>query len=88
MNNGDVINRLDVVRKYNPHLNNVDAKSPLTVGNGRFCFTADVTDQEPASHQHTQRRRRGRRRWTRAGRSRDSSRSAEPWTSRRRRDGS
>ena len=46
MNNGDVINRLDVVRKYNPHLNNVDAKSPLTVGNGRFCFTADVTGMQ------------------------------------------
>lgn len=46
MNNGDVINRLDVVRKYTPHLNNVDAKSPLTVGNGRFCFTADVTGMQ------------------------------------------
>ena len=39
MNNGDVINRLDVVKKYNPHLSNADAKSPLRVGNGRFCFT-------------------------------------------------
>lgn len=38
MNNGDVINRLDVVRKYNPHLNNVDAKSPLTVGNWQVLF--------------------------------------------------
>lgn len=46
MNNGDVINRLDVVRKYNPHLSNADAKSPLTVGNGRFCFTADVTGMQ------------------------------------------
>lgn len=46
MNNGDVINRLDVVRKYTPHLNNVDANSPLTVGNGRFCFTADVTGMQ------------------------------------------
>ena len=46
MNNGDVINRLDVVKKYNPHLSNADAKSPLTVGNGRFCFTADVTGMQ------------------------------------------
>lgn len=46
MNNGDVIDRIDVVRKYNPHLSNADAKSPLTVGNGRFCFTADVTGMQ------------------------------------------
>ena len=46
MNNDDVINRLDVVRKYNPHLSKADAKSPLTVGNGRFCFTADVTGMQ------------------------------------------
>lgn len=46
MNNDDITNRINVVRKYNPHLIKADAKSPLTVGNGRFCFTADVTGMQ------------------------------------------
>lgn len=46
MNKTDIINRINVVKKYNPHLSNADAKSPLTVGNGRFCFTADVTGMQ------------------------------------------
>ena len=45
-NNDNAINRINVVKKYNPLLNKTDAKSPLTVGNGRFCFTADVTGMQ------------------------------------------
>lgn len=46
MNNNDVINRINIIKKYNPQLSEADAKSPLTVGNGRFCFTADVTGMQ------------------------------------------
>jgi len=38
-----IIDREALVRKYNPHLDNVDLNSPLTLGNGSFAFTADVT---------------------------------------------
>lgn len=37
------INRKEVVSRHNVIQNSVDPLSPLTVGNGRFCFTADVT---------------------------------------------
>lgn len=46
MNNGDVINRLDVVRKYTPHLNNVDAKSPLTVAMAGFVSRQMITGRQ------------------------------------------
>ena len=45
-NDDDVINRINVVKKYNPHLSKADAKSPLTVGNGRLCFTAGAGDRK------------------------------------------
>ena len=32
-----------IVRRYNPKLKSVNVHSPLTVGNGDFAFTADVT---------------------------------------------
>ena len=38
-----MINRKSIIEKHNPKLNNIDTESPLTVGNGEFCFTADVT---------------------------------------------
>jgi hypothetical protein len=37
------INRLKLVRRHNPHLSAIDPLAPLTVGNGEFAFTADVT---------------------------------------------
>jgi len=38
-----VINRKELIGKHNPVLKTMDTDSPLTVGNGEFCFTADIT---------------------------------------------
>ena len=37
------IDRLALVTRHNPTLHGVDYSAPLTVGNGGFAFTADVT---------------------------------------------
>ncbi|MEO5959178.1 MAG: hypothetical protein ABIR80_08680, partial [Opitutaceae bacterium] len=37
------IDRHALVTRHNPHLTAVDPWAPLSVGNGQFCFTADVT---------------------------------------------
>ena len=37
------IDRKKLVEHHNPKLKDVDTTSPLTVGNGEFAFTADVT---------------------------------------------
>ncbi|TFW31021.1 hypothetical protein [Massilia horti] len=37
------IDRYAVVTRHNPHLQAIDPMAPLSVGNGRFVFTADVT---------------------------------------------
>ena len=37
------IDRHALVTRHNPHLTAVDPWAPLSVGNGGFCFTADVT---------------------------------------------
>lgn len=37
------IDRHALVTRHNPHLTQVDPWAPLSVGNGQFCFTADVT---------------------------------------------
>ena len=37
------IDRHALVERHDPHLAAVDAWAPLSVGNGQFCFTADVT---------------------------------------------
>ncbi len=37
------IDRRALVTRHNPHFTQVDPWAPLSVGNGRFCFTADVT---------------------------------------------
>ncbi|MCL2084947.1 MAG: hypothetical protein FWH06_06810, partial [Oscillospiraceae bacterium] len=39
----DVIDRKALARRHNPELRGVCPESPLTVGNGEFAFTADVT---------------------------------------------
>lgn len=38
-----MIDRYALVNRHNPTLNTIDYESPLTVGNGEFAFTADVT---------------------------------------------
>ena len=35
-----------VINEYNPHLSEINPQSPLSVGNGRFCFTADITGMQ------------------------------------------
>ena len=37
------INRYELASRHNPVLNKIDCKSPLTIGNGEFAFTADIT---------------------------------------------
>ncbi len=37
------IDRERLVRRHNPRLGAIDKLSPFTVGNGEFCFTADIT---------------------------------------------
>ena len=37
------IDRKEVVMRHNPHITNIDPLSSLTVGNGSFAFTVDVT---------------------------------------------
>ena len=37
------IDRFDLVTRHNPRLTKIDPLSPLSLGNGEFAFTADVT---------------------------------------------
>ena len=37
------IDRQSLVRRHNPMIQRADPLSPLSVGNGSFCFTADIT---------------------------------------------
>jgi hypothetical protein len=39
----DLIDRQALVARNSPRLHSVDPLAPLSVGNGQFCFTADVT---------------------------------------------
>lgn len=38
-----MIDRKNVIQKHNPVLSDINIESPLTVGNGEFAFTADIT---------------------------------------------
>ena len=38
-----MIDRHDLVTRHNPVYRNIEALAPLSVGNGKFCFTADFT---------------------------------------------
>lgn len=38
-----VIQREKLVTRHNPKLSKIDTASPLTIGNGEFAFTADIT---------------------------------------------
>ncbi len=41
--NSEKIDRLALVARNNPHVTAIDTMASLTVGNGRFAFTVDVT---------------------------------------------
>ena len=41
-----IIDRESLVQRHNPKLFEIDTTSPLSVGNGRFAFTADVTGMQ------------------------------------------
>lgn len=37
------INRYDLISRHNPVLEKIEYKSPMSIGNGEFAFTADIT---------------------------------------------
>lgn len=41
--NKSVIDRESLVNRHNVVLKEVDNLAPLSVGNGKFCYTADIT---------------------------------------------
>ncbi len=41
-----MIDRYKLVTRHNPVLDKIDYESPITVGNGEFAFTADVTGMQ------------------------------------------
>lgn len=46
------INRFELLKKHNPKLDRVEFKSPLSVGNGNFAFTVDVTGLQTLYDEH------------------------------------
>src|SRR5262245_26334125 len=46
------INRAALVTRHNPVLRRLDPLSPLTVGNGEFAFTADITGLQTLSGEY------------------------------------
>ncbi|WP_070000091.1 hypothetical protein [Cellulosilyticum sp. I15G10I2] len=47
-----MINRYELVSRHNPILKEVDLFSPLTVGNGDFAYTVDVTGMQTLYTEH------------------------------------
>jgi hypothetical protein len=47
-----MINRHELVNRHNPKLKQVNLESPLTVGNGEFAFTVDVTGLQTLYDEH------------------------------------
>src|SRR5579859_33218 len=47
---GARLNRRELVRRHNPVLTHVDERAPLSVGNGEFAFTVDVTGLQSLPH--------------------------------------
>ena len=47
------IDRQALVTRHNPHLTAVDPWAPFTVGNGQFCFTADITGLQTFPEQYS-----------------------------------
>lgn len=50
-----MIDRYSLVTRHNPILKSVDFESPLTVGNGEFAFTADVTGMQTLYKEYKER---------------------------------
>ena len=48
----DSIDRESLVRRHNPVNTRIDPLSALSVGNGRFAFTADVTGLQTVTHEY------------------------------------
>ena len=46
------IDRVALVSRHNPVMRQLDPLSPLTVGNGEFAFTADITGLQTFSYHH------------------------------------
>ena len=49
-----MINRKELVARHNPILKKVDVESPLTVGNGEFAYTADITGMQTLYREYEQ----------------------------------
>lgn len=49
-----MINRYEVVKRHNPIFTGWDAESPLSVGNGEFAFTVDVTGLQTLYKEQTE----------------------------------
>lgn len=47
-----MINRKELMNRHGPILKKIDTDSPLTVGNGEFAFTADVTGMQSLYQQY------------------------------------
>ena len=51
-NTADLIDRESLVRRHDPVNTNIDPLSALSLGNGRFAFTADVTGLQTLHHEY------------------------------------
>ena len=49
-----MIHRQELIRRFNPTLKECDLRSPLTVGNGDFAFTADVTGLQTFAEEYAE----------------------------------
>jgi hypothetical protein len=52
--NTGTIDRAALVQRHNPHLVKLDTLSPLTLGNGEFAFTGDVTGLQTIPQEYEQ----------------------------------
>ena len=51
------IDRKKVVKRHNPILTAIDYESPLTVGNGFFAYTFDVTGMQSLGRYYARNRK-------------------------------
>ncbi|MFB9276960.1 glycoside hydrolase family 65 [Cohnella cellulosilytica] len=47
-----LIDRKELARRHNPVLTEIDLESPISLGNGNFAFTADVTGLQTLYHEY------------------------------------
>lgn len=52
LRDADLIDRSALVRRHNPVLRKLDPMSPLSLGNGEFAFTADITGLQTFPREH------------------------------------